>query len=56
MLSLDQVLSKDDLKFTEVQVNEGLYKFGHITKEEKEYLDKIDTTPSMTKQKEDMSN
>ncbi|CDI61700.1 hypothetical protein [Lactobacillus helveticus] len=42
MLSLDQIFNKDELKFTSSQVTNGLYKFGHITKEEKDYLDKID--------------
>lgn len=44
MLLLDQVFNKDELKFTKPQINNGLYKFGHITKEEKDYLDKIDDT------------
>lgn len=42
MLTLDQVLNEKEIKLTKVQVTNGLYKFGHITKEEKEYLDKID--------------
>lgn len=47
MLSLDQVFNEDELKFTKSQVNNGLYKSGHITKEEKDYLDKIDALDFM---------
>lgn len=47
VLSLDQVFNKDELKFTKSQVNNGLYKFGHITKEEKDYLDKVDALAFM---------
>ncbi|AFR21445.1 hypothetical protein [Lactobacillus helveticus] len=44
MLSLDKFIDEKDLKFTKSQVTNGLYKYGHITKEEKDYLDKIDAT------------
>lgn len=51
MLSLDQVFNKNELKFTKSQINNGLYKFGHITKEEKYYLDKIDALAFMRNNK-----
>lgn len=49
MLSLDQVFNKDELKFTDTQVINGLYKFDHITKEEKKYVDKLNTKIMKTK-------
>lgn len=42
MLSFDQAFNADKIKFTKSQVNESLYKYGHITKAEKDYLDKKD--------------
>lgn len=49
MFSLNQVFNTDELKFTDVQVINGLYKFGHITEEEKKYLDKLNTKIMNTK-------
>lgn len=43
MLSLDQVFNKDKLIFIDTQVINDLYKFGHITEEEKKHLDKLNT-------------
>lgn len=42
MLSLNKFIDEDDLKFTKSQLTNSLYKYGHITKEQKNYLDKID--------------
>lgn len=42
MKTLDQTLNQKHLKLTKQQVTNTLYKFDHITKEQKEYLDKID--------------
>lgn len=50
MFSLNQVFNTDELKFTDVQVINGLYKFGHITEEEKKYLDKLNTKIMNTKE------
>lgn len=49
MKTLDQVLNRKKLKLTNSQVTNTLYKFGHITKDEKEYLDKLDRIESKTK-------
>lgn len=51
MLTLDQVFKKDELKFSKLQINNALYKYGHITKEEKEYLDKKDVLDLLKKKK-----
>ena len=46
VLSLPDAFNEKHLKFTQKQVNDALYSFGHITKEEKDYLDKQDSTKS----------
>lgn len=52
MLSLDQLFQGNSLKFTKKQVNNGLYKSGHITREERDYLDSVDKTEEMNKKKD----
>ena len=42
MLTLDQIFNKKKSKLTKAQIANTLYKLGHITKEEKEYLDEVD--------------
>lgn len=42
MLNLSDIFKENELKFTTEQVNKGLLKSGHITKEEYEKLQKID--------------
>lgn len=49
MLSFDQVFDKENIKFTKAQINNSLYKHGHITKFEKDYLDKKDREDSLSK-------
>lgn len=52
ILNLNQVFNKKDLKFTKKQVNDGLYKSGHITKEQRDYLDLVDKAEEMHKKKD----
>lgn len=42
MLLLSEVFNKDEVKFSDSQITYSLYKFGYITKEEKDYLDEAD--------------
>lgn len=52
MLNLDQMFQGKPLKFTKKQINDGLYKSGHITKEERDYLDSVDKAEERCKQKD----
>lgn len=52
MLNLNQVFQGDSLKFTKKQVNDGLYKSGHITKKQRDYLDFVDKAEEMHKKKD----
>lgn len=51
MLNLNQVFNKKDVKFTKSQLTNSLYKYGHITKEQKDYLDSVDKAEEMCKKK-----
>lgn len=42
ILQLSDIFQVDQLKFTKHQVNQGLLKSGHVTKEEYDYLEKED--------------
>lgn len=48
--------NKDELKFTKSRVNNRLYKYGHITKEGKDYLDRIDALALMKANRNQIQN
>ena len=52
MLNLNQLFKDDFLKFTKKQVNDGLYKSGHITLKQRDYLDSVDKAEEMRKKKD----
>lgn len=52
MLNLNQIFTEKELKFTKKQVNDGLYRSGHITKEQRDYLDSVNKAEDMRKKKD----
>lgn len=51
MLNLNQLFTEKKLKFTKKQVNDGLYRSDHITKEQRDQLDSVDKAEEMRKKK-----